>query len=247
MQEDVLQGLGAVSVVESTIEKEKPQERPAEGRPLDNAGDHRRKMDKAILRKEKDIMAMKDRLVQLRFDTSQPAEEMQRNVKNYVREIKRLEAGLQFLRTQAWEDFEQELDLNALGLAGSFAKKAAPAGPPPKVLISEPPDEELEKVYHGFMSLKMMRTKSTATLEDQTPTQRWQSLFRMFKEWRHQTTVAEARQILNKENRALREEQIAKCRAAILSLQNQKTLSKSDEVLLQQLRYKLRKLNSERS
>jgi len=92
--------------------------------------------------------------------------------------------------------------------------------------------------------LKMMRTKSTATLEDQTPSQRWQSLFRMFKEWRHHTTLAEARQILSKQDRALKEEQMAKCRAAILSLQNQKTLSKSDEVLLQQLRYKLRKLNS---
>jgi len=41
----------------------------------------RQKMDKAILRKEKDIVAMKDRLVQLRFDTSQSPEELQRNVK----------------------------------------------------------------------------------------------------------------------------------------------------------------------
>jgi len=240
-----------VSVEESTVRKEQPQqEKSAAGKSVDDASAHRMKMDKAILRKEKDIVAMKARLVQLRFDTSQSPEDLHRNVKNYIREIKRLEAGLQFLRTQGWEDFEQELDLATLGLAGSFAnvaKRAGPAAPPPKVLITEPPDSELEKVYHGFMSLKMMRTKSTATLEDQTPTQRWQSLFRMFKEWRHQTTVAEARQILNKENKQLREEQIAKCRAAILSLQNQKTLSKSDEVLLQQLRYKLRKLNSERS
>ena len=146
-----------------------------------------------------------------------------------------MEAGLQFLRAQAWEDFEQELELASIGLGGSFASVAKkPAGmckykktseqtksdnyegptqPAPKVLISEPPDEELgnlrpekqsltklltlyaEKVYNGFMSLKMMRTKSTATLEDQTPSQRWQSLFRMFKEWRHHTTVAEARQM----------------------------------------------------
>ena len=171
------------------------------------------------------------------------------------------------MRAQSWEDFEQELELASIGLGGSFASVAkkpagmckytktseqpksdnyeAPTQPAPKVLISEPPDEELgknlrsrktkfgklltlyaEKVYNGFMSLKMMRTKSTATLEDQTPSQRWQSLFRMFKEWRHHTTVAEARQMyqtlhfmipitlsilsLNKENRALREEQIAK-------------------------------------
>jgi len=66
----------------------------------------------------------------------------------------------------------------------------------------------------------------------------------MFKEWRYHTTLAEARQILNKQDRALKAEQIAKCRAAILSLQSQKTISKSDEVLLQQLRYRLRKLNA---
>jgi len=213
----------------------------SERKVLDGSLDHRKKMEKAILRKEKDIMAMKDRLFQLRYDASQSSEDLARNVKNHIRELKRLESGLDFLREQAWGEFEEALDLRPLGLEGSFTRKKHTV---PQVKITEPPDEELEKVYNGYMSLKMMRTKSTATLEDQTPSQRWQSLFRMFKEWRHHTTLAEARQILSKQDRALKEEQMAKCRAAILSLQNQKTLSKSDEVLLQQLRYRLRKLNS---
>lgn len=243
MQSDPLGDLGAVQVEESKVLKAVP------GQQSDSAHEHRKKMEKAILRKEKDINAMKDRLVQLRFDTSQSPEDLQRNVKNHIREIKRLESGLLFLRAQAWEDFERELDLDSLKLTGSFAplKQKNTPTTAPKIIVAEPPDEELEKVYNGFMSLKMMRTKSTATLEDQTPSQRWQSLYRMFKEWRHHTTVAEARQILTKQDRALREEQIAKCRAAILSLQNQKTISKSDEVLLQQLRYRLRKLNAEKN
>lgn len=41
-------------------------------------------------------------------------------------------------------------------------------------------------------NLKLMRTRSTQSMEDKDPKERWQSLFKMFKEWKHQTTVAEA-------------------------------------------------------
>jgi len=217
---------------------------------VQDAIERRNDMDRAILRKEKDIIAMKERLFLLRYDSSLSQEDLLRSIKNHISELKRLEAGLHFLRLQAWEEFENSLDLPAVGMTDSaisnFAHKYdASVTKPGKVLIQDPRDEEIENVYSGFMSLKMMRTKSTATLEDQTPSQKWLSLMKMFQEWRHNTTLAEARQILNKQDRQMKTEQIAKCRAAIMSILNQKTRSKSDEVLLQQLRYRLRKLNGE--
>jgi len=217
---------------------------------VQDAIQRRNDMDKAILRKEKDIIAMKERLFLLRYDSSLSQDDLVRSVKNHIRELKRLEAGLHFLRLEAWEEFETSLDLSSVGMSPhcitNFAQKYDPStNKPAKVLIQDPRDEELENVYTGFMSLKMMRTKSTATLEDQTPSQKWQSLMKMFQEWRHNTTLAEARQILNKQDKQFKTEQIAKCRAAIMSILNQKTRSKSDEVLLQQLRYRLRKLNGE--
>src|SRR5688500_4318259 len=39
--------------------------------------------------------------------------------------------------------------------------------------------------------VRLMRTKSTSNVEQQSPQQKWGSLFKMFKEWKHQTTVAE--------------------------------------------------------
>ena len=43
--------------------------------------------------------------------------------------------------------------------------------------------------------MKFMRTKSTETLEGQDSQAKWQSLFKMFKEWKHQTTVANAQYV----------------------------------------------------
>eukprot|EP01087_Luapelamoeba_hula_P013088 TRINITY_DN3721_c0_g1_i1.p1 TRINITY_DN3721_c0_g1~~TRINITY_DN3721_c0_g1_i1.p1 ORF type:complete len:241 (+),score=62.22 TRINITY_DN3721_c0_g1_i1:99-821(+) len=206
----------------------------------------RKASEEEIRKKENEIVAMKDRLYDIRFDSSLSREDQERAVKNLLRELKRLESNLHALRQRAWLDYEASLRLDVLGLGGSisaFTQRDPVRTKSKNVLVQEPPDQQLEDIYNGFMTLKMMRTKSTATLEDQTPSQKWQSLFKMFKEWKHNTTLAEARQILNSEEKALRTEQIAKCRAAIMSIQNQKTISKSDELLLQQLRYKLRKLS----
>lgn len=43
--------------------------------------------------------------------------------------------------------------------------------------------------------MKFMRTKSTETLQGQSSQDKWKSLFKMFKEWKHQTTVANAQYV----------------------------------------------------
>ena len=45
-------------------------------------------------------------------------------------------------------------------------------------------------------SVGLMRTTSTQTLEGQSSTDKWASLFRMFKEFKHQKQVAEAQHIV---------------------------------------------------
>jgi hypothetical protein len=123
----------------------------------------RKKIEKAILNKLKDIHAIKERLYTLRYDTTQPHEDTVRDVEvrtrhkkwhqraqldalppllivlpplgggvwiypsihlqNLIHELKRLESGLVFLREEAWRNFEQSLNLPALGLAeGSLIK-----------------------------------------------------------------------------------------------------------------------------
>jgi hypothetical protein len=202
--------------------------------------EERLKIEQAIKRKLKDISAIKERLYTLRYDDSQTREEMKMNVENHLQELKRLEAGLDFLRDQARTSFLQSLKLEEIGLERAWATSLKTSGPTsPTIGSSKPADFE-------DLSLKMMRTQSTATLDNQTPAERWHSLFRMFQEWRHNTTLAEAQHIVQRKGdvKQLKREEVAKLRAAIYNLQQKKKLSASDEALLHQLTHKLKMLHS---
>lgn len=156
------------------------QDPPPSKMPALTPAPSRKKIEKAILNKLKDIHAIKERLYTLRYDTTQPHEDTVRDVEvrtvannkrchqraqldgvvaipvlivlplsvvygshlqNLIHELKRLESGLVFLREEAWRNFEQSLNLPALGLPegslikaikGSLLKGGTPqASPPP--------------------------------------------------------------------------------------------------------------------
>ncbi|KAL6076173.1 hypothetical protein QOT17_003080 [Balamuthia mandrillaris] len=207
----------------------------------------RQKIEKALNNKLQEISAIKERLFSLRYDPTLSSEDRLRHVENHIKELNRLERGFLFLHETALANFEQSLHLTDLGLGSPITTSAAKKKEEPKSVRPSLPkqlsSDDLQDLSKLDNNLKMMRTKSTNTLENQNPSQRWQSLLRMFKEWRHNTTVAQAQHIVANEDKELKREQIAKLRAAILSLQQQKSLTQTDKLLLEQLRNRLRTLS----
>lgn len=90
--------------------------------------------------------------------------------------------------------------------------------------------------------LKLMRTESTGVLEGQTPKSKWQSLFKMFQEWKRETNIAQGQYALNNATNTHVDEEIVKIRAAIVSLQQKKSLPPSEHQLLAQLQQRLQHL-----
>jgi len=211
----------------------------------DASRQERKKIEKAILNKVKEIHGIKERLFTLRYDSTQPREDTIRDVENLSNELRRLESGLAFLREEAWRGFEESLQLQELGFPEGYLQKtiasgvstAAGAGPPQHTTKGQVVDDPSE--------LKMMRTRSTKTLEDKTPEEKWKAMFRMFQEWRRHTTLAEAQRLAEKEDDTrLKREQVAKLRAAVYTLQQKKELTQSDQLLLQKLSKRLRTLHN---
>lgn len=237
---------------EKRITPQAPTSQPAQASTMeahqqDRDREDRKKIEKAILNKLKDIHAIKERLYTLRYDTTQPHEDTVRDVENLIHELKRLESGLVFLREEAWRNFEQSLNLPALGLPEGSLIKAIKGEQPPGAASAGSTQATAEGAgvrLDDSSELKMMRTRSTKTLEDKSPQEKWQAMFRMFQEWRRHTTLAEAQRLSEKDAKALKREQVAKLRAAVYTLQQKKELTQSDQLLLQQLSQRLRMLHT---
>jgi len=93
-------------------------------------------------------------------------------------------------------------------------------------------------------NLKLMRTTSTSSMEGKDATQKWHGLFRMFKEWKHQNTVAQAAVLMKGTERAQVNDEIIKLRTAIYSLRQRKNLSATDQQLLQGMSEKLKEFTT---
>eukprot|EP01121_Diplochlamys_sp_Union-15-3_P011933 TRINITY_DN3506_c0_g1_i1.p1 TRINITY_DN3506_c0_g1~~TRINITY_DN3506_c0_g1_i1.p1 ORF type:complete len:101 (-),score=18.34 TRINITY_DN3506_c0_g1_i1:55-357(-) len=95
-----------------------------------------------------------------------------------------------------------------------------------------------------------MRTPSTEDLKSLQPQTRWQSLFKMFREWKRQTNIAKAQYMavnspaINNPKRT--DKQIAQLRTAIMGLREKKRLSPSDQELLVTLQNRLKKKIAEK-
>lgn len=106
--------------------------------------------------------------------------------------------------------------------------------------IPEHEDDTLTE--EEIANLKLMRTESTGTLEGKPAKQRWQSLFKMFQEWKRETSIAQGQYALGGGSAKYLDEEINKVRAAIVSLQHKKTLPPSEQELLGELQHRLQQL-----
>jgi len=91
-------------------------------------------------------------------------------------------------------------------------------------------------------NLKLMRTESTGSLEGKPAKQRWQSLFKMFQEWKRETSIAQGQYALGGGSAKYLEDEINTVRAAVVSLQQKKTLPPSEHELLVNLQHRLQQL-----
>lgn len=195
------------------------------------------------------IGAVKDRLVSIRFDYSADEDDIRRDVRNLTVELRRLVVELDTLNAREARAFEQSLKLGNLGLDprlltapsldAALANENVEKEAPVKVDANAIDDDVMDFPEEN---LKLMRTRSTETMKDKNPTEKWQGLFSMWKEWNHQDKI-------NKAAAAARgtttpsQQQMNDIRAAIISLQKRKQLSTADKTMLADLQEQLRALS----
>jgi len=206
--------------------------------------------------KEDEIEAITERLYVVRYDSSLNGEDILLQTKNLLAELNRLNEELAQIREKGLQKFVKSLELDEIGI--SRRMKASSFRTPSKVIFA-PGDSEVaeEKFslsqYASTGTYGFMKTKSTGTFAKQPPNEKWQSLYKMYKEWRYQKELANAQQMasqglaLEPDSEAaaniLREEK-TKLRQAIYTMQQRKNLSAGDKQLLAVLQQKLKALNS---
>jgi len=90
---------------------------------------------------------------------------------------------------------------------------------------------------------KLMRTSSTQSMKNMNAQQKWQGLFKMFKEWKYQTNVGQASRIVSGNDQAGSvDEEIIKLRSTLYAMRQRKNLNKTDQDLMDQMNVKLRGL-----
>jgi len=199
-----------------------------------------------------ELHSVRERLYQLRYDYSRPETDIEIDVNNLAGEYNRLQRDISNITKKEIKIFEESLQLEELKLPKLLtSKKMDTPAASTKLDISQSssysskePVDEHETMEDVPEDVTLMRTKSTQNMEDKTPQEKWQGLFRMFQEWRHQKNVAEASQIMKRKNSeaAMLSDEIIKLRTAIYSMRQRKTLGRSDQDLLKQMTQELNKL-----
>jgi hypothetical protein len=227
-------------VPEIVISSESKPNKHKEMAPNDKAVAAWHKYEELVSDKLQEIYAIQRRMYTVRFDQSLSDEDKERDLMNLARELKRLEEQLKKLRAKHTKAFQEALQLDGVHLPklithSKLSSNGQLAYSPPPII----PDDEEEQ-------MKFMRTKSTETLEGQSSKAKWESLFKMFKEWKHQTTVAKAQYVVQKHRGEVLDSEIQKVRAAIHTLRQQKKLSEEDQNLLKVLQQQLKLLLKEK-
>ena len=117
---------------------------------------------------------------------------------NLSQEIHRIDEDINRLRKKELEDYEGSLNLPQIGIEVPYLSKKHVNFK--SVGLEESKSASSDVSEHETMdfapeSLKLMRTHSTQSMDDKSASERWKSLFKMFKEWKHQTSIAEAAQM----------------------------------------------------
>jgi len=169
-----------------------------------------------------------------------------------MQELKRLEDKL-YSRCQSYnKKFEGSLGLDDIGypknlITGSTLTNSGRLS----LLTPQREPKQIPDLPHTTSNPKLMRTPSTEDLGNLQPVSKWQSLFKMFREWKQQTNIAKGQYLTLATPKPLDElkieEEIIQLRSAIHSLRQRKRLSPSDQKLLETLQKRLKRRIEEKS
>jgi len=214
----------------------------------------RMKYEYALLKYIRELFAIQERLYAVRYEKQRPAADVQRDVTNLIREHVRIQAVIELLQMKSEASFENSINLQALGVPSSFQDEEYRPLADNVALGASISNLNMEDdlfVLGDLDSLKFMRTRSTNTLKDQAPAQRWNSMFKMFREWKVQKNTAQAQKyVASAEERRTPArahsnlDEIASLRTAIRNLRLKKELPKSDHLLLKKMTARLKELTN---
>jgi len=190
------------------------------------------------------LYSLEDQMYEMRFDSERDTKAIENEMKTSASEVMKLEIKIANKVNSALDAFELQLNLDDLRLEDLFADsiRTTPTVPLKKERttfrrIRTPKKSVAEELHEGGF----MRTASTRVIEDKTPKGLWQSLAKMWNEWRFQTVVAEAQYVATRDSDLKDlETEVAKLRAAIRELAQRKQLSKRDQRVLQDLQDQLK-------
>lgn len=187
--------------------------------------EERKELEKGLIRLNRQLAALQERMYSIRFDDSVPAEQRQLELRNFANQILFCERQIALAYREAIEVFEDQLALHEIGLEGILDPIHASA-------VS---DVELTRTGN------FMRTPSTQSVQDKEPRKRWQAAFKMYKEKKDQTAVAEGQYVATRDSSlADLDEEITKLRNGVIALRSRKNLNPRDERTLELMQEQLR-------
>jgi len=183
-----------------------------------------------------------EKMYELRFDTYKDPKDKDTEMKILATKVMKIEIRIARTVNASLDAFENELNLGDIKCEHLFAdglraKKVKPKDRSTFRRTHAPKKTAAEELHQGGF----MRTASTKVIEDKSPAGLWQSLSKMWSEWKFQTTVADAQYVASRDpDLSELETEIAKLRAAIREMNQRKQLNKRDQRVFQDLQDQLK-------
>jgi len=199
--------------------------------------ERRRKFDSLVNDKIREIHTTMERLYFVRHDSNKPKNDAIAETKALLGELNRQNEELVQLRDKQMSTFSDSLKLDDVGITRRLSTKSFRK--PSSIDISSSSSAPSE-------AGSVTRTKSTqGGLEGKTGSDKWFSLFKIFREQRTQGSIAEAQAIAERPpSEILLEDEITKLRSAVYNLQQVKQRTAHEEQLLKIFQAKLKALHA---
>jgi len=204
--------------------------------------EERKKNEKKIRSLITKLHDTQDKMYAIRFDSERDVKSMETEMKSLATEVMKIEIKIARTINRSLDVFETQLNLSDINCDELFAdglrrKKVKPRDRSTFRRAHVPKKSAAEELHEGGF----MRTASTKVIEDKSATSLWQSLSKMWNEWKFQTTVAEAQYVASRDpDLSELESEIAKLRAAIREMNQRKQLNKRDQRVLHDLQDQLK-------
>jgi len=187
--------------------------------------EERKDMEKNLSRLTTQLAALQERMYSIRFDDSVELEQKHLELRNFANQILFCERQISLAYREAIEVFEDQLQLHEIGLDGVLDP----------IHAAEVSDAEINRTG------SFMRTPSTQTVQGQDPRKKWQAAFKMYKEKKDQTAVAQGQYVATRDSSLTDlDEEITKLRNAVMALRGRKSLNPRDERTLELMQEQLK-------